>query len=279
MNLEQFDKITIKNLEVFAHHGVFPEENRLGQKFLISAVLYTDVRKAGMTDDLTQSIHYGIVSQQITEFLQKHTYRLIETAAEHLARELLLHTERLQAVTIELKKPWAPVGLPLETVSVTITRGWHTAYLGLGSNMGDKKAYLDGAVKAISEMPGCEQIRVSDYLCTKPYGGVEQDDFLNACLSLRTLLTPQELLDRLHEIEQKAGRERVIRWGPRTLDLDILLYDDLVLDSEDLIIPHAEMHLREFVLRPLSHIAPWKRHPILKQTVSQMLAQVTGDDK
>lgn len=279
MNLEQFDKITIKNLEVFAHHGVFPEENRLGQKFLISAVLYTDVRKAGMTDDLTQSVHYGIVSQQITEFLQKHTYRLIETAAEQLARELLLHTEHLQAVTIELKKPWAPVGLPLETVSVTITRGWHTAYLGLGSNMGDKKAYLDGAVKAISETPGCEQIRVSDYLCTKPYGGVEQEDFLNACLSLRTLLTPQELLDRLHEIEQKAGRERVIRWGPRTLDLDILLYDDLILDSEDLIIPHAEMHLREFVLRPLSQIAPWKRHPILKQTVSQMLAQVTGDDK
>lgn len=274
MDLSQYDRITIQNLEVFANHGVYPEENRLGQKFLVTAVLYTDTRGAGLQDDLEQSIHYGIVSQTITEFLQKHTYRLIETAAEQLVRELLLHTERLQAVTLELKKPWAPVGLPLETVSVTITRGWHTAYLGLGSNMGDKKAYLDGAVKALSGTEGCEVLRVSDYLCTKPYGGVEQDDFLNACLSMRTLLTPQELLQRLHEIEQEAGRERLIHWGPRTLDLDILMYDDLVLETEDLIIPHIEMQFREFVLAPLAQIAPWKRHPISGLTVSQMLEQL-----
>lgn len=274
MNYEQYDKISIKNLEVFANHGVFPEENRLGQKFLVTATLYTDTRNAGMKDDLTQSIHYGIVSQKITDFLQKHTYQLIETAAEQLVQELLLHTEHLQAVTLELKKPWAPVGLPLETVSVTITRGWHTAYLALGSNMGDKQAYLDGAVKAISESGDCELLHVSDYICTAPYGGVEQDDFLNACLSLRTLLTPHELLNRLHEIEQAAGRERLIHWGPRTLDLDILMYDDLVMDTEDLIIPHIEMHLRDFVLKPLAQIAPWKRHPVLGLTVAQMLAQL-----
>ena len=274
MNLQQFDRITIQNLEVFARHGVYPEENKLGQKFLLTAELYTDTRKAGMSDELTQSIDYGTVSRVATEFLQKNTYRLIETAAEQLAKELLLHTEHLQAVTLELKKPWAPVGLPLETVSVKITRGWHTAYLGLGSNMGDKKADLEGAVKAISETEGCELLRVSDYLCTKPYGGVEQDDFLNACLSLRTLLTPQELLNRLHEIEQDAGRERVIRWGPRTLDLDILMYDDLILETEELILPHVEMHLREFVLEPLRQIAPWKRHPITRMTADQMLEQL-----
>ncbi|MDO4297145.1 MAG: 2-amino-4-hydroxy-6-hydroxymethyldihydropteridine diphosphokinase [Lachnospiraceae bacterium] len=276
MNYEQYDKISIKNLEVFANHGVFPEENKLGQKFLVTATLYTDTRNAGMRDDLTQSIHYGIVSQKITDFLQEHTYQLIETAAEQLVQELLLHTEHLQAVTLELKKPWAPVGLPLETVSVTITRGWHTAYIALGSNMGDKKAYLDGAVKAISEIEGCELLRISDYICTAPYGGVEQDDFLNACLSLRTLLTPHELLGRLHEIEQAAKRERLIHWGPRTLDLDILMYDDLVMDTEDLIIPHIEMHLRDFVLKPLAQIAPWKRHPLLGLTVAQILAQLNA---
>ena len=274
MDLQQFDRITIQNLEVFARHGVYPEENKLGQKFLLTVELYTDTRRAGMADDLAQSIDYGTVSHVVTEYLQKNTYRLIETAAEQLAKELLLHTEHLQAVTLELKKPWAPVGLPLETVSVKITRGWHTAYLGLGSNMGDKKAYLDGAVKAISGTGGCELLRVSDYLCTKPYGGVEQDDFLNACLSLRTLLTPQELLNRLHEIEQDAGRERVIHWGPRTLDLDILMYDDLILETEELILPHVEMHLREFVLEPLRQIAPWKRHPITRMTVEQMLEQL-----
>lgn len=274
MNLEQYDKISIKNLEVFARHGVFPEENKLGQKFLVNAVLYTDTRAAGMEDDLTKSIHYGIISQKITDFLREHTYQLIETAAELLVQELLLHTEHLQAVTLELKKPWAPVGLPLETVSVTITRSWHTACIALGSNLGDKKAYLDGAVKALSRSACCQVLQVSDYLRTSPYGGVEQDDFLNACLTMRTLLTPHELLDRLHEIEQEAGRERLIHWGPRTLDLDILMYDDLVMEDETLIIPHVEMHLRDFVLKPLAQIAPWKRHPVLGETVSQMLAKI-----
>ena len=117
-------------------------------------------------------------------------------------------------------------------------------------------------------------LKVSDFLVTAPYGGVEQDDFLNGALALKTLLTPQELLERLHEIEQKAHRERLIHWGPRTLDLDILLYDDLVLDTPDLIIPHVEMHLRDFVLIPLAQIAPWKRHPVLGLTVSQMLADL-----
>ena len=117
-------------------------------------------------------------------------------------------------------------------------------------------------------------LQVSDFLVTAPYGGVEQDDFLNGALALKTLLTPQELLERLHEIEQEAHRERLIHWGPRTLDLDILLYDDLVLDTPDLIIPHVEMHLRDFVLIPLAQIAPWKRHPVLGLTVSQMLADL-----
>lgn len=122
-------------------------------------------------------------------------------------------------------------------------------------------------------------LKVSDFLVTAPYGGVEQDDFLNGALALKTLLTPQELLERLHEIEQEAHRERLIHWGPRTLDLDILLYDDLVLDTPDLIIPHVEMHLRDFVLIPLAQIAPWKRHPLLGLTVSQLLADLQAKQK
>ena len=110
----------------------------------------------------------------------------------------------------------------------------------------------------------------SSYLVTKPYGGVEQDDFLNACVELETLLPPAELLGRLHEIEQAAHRERLIRWGPRTLDLDILLYDDLILETGDLVIPHVEMHLRDFVLRPLREIAPHKHHPVFQKTITQL---------
>ena len=266
------DKIHIKNLEVFAKHGVFPEENVLGQKFVISAVLYTSTREAGKTDDLTKSIHYGEVGQFITEFMKQNTFQLLEAVAERMAEELLLRTERLEKVCLEIKKPWAPVGLPLETVSVEIERGWHTAYIALGANLGDKEANLRLGVEALRATKGCQVLPVSDFLVTEPYGGVEQDDFLNGAMKIRTLLTPHELLERLHEIEQEAKRERVVRWGPRTLDLDILLYDDLILDEEELHIPHIEMYKRDFVLKPLCQIAPYVRHPVYNRTAAELLA-------
>ena len=106
---------------------------------------------------------------------------------------------------------------------------------------------------------------------TKPYGGVEQDDFVNGAIALKTLLSPQELLEKLHEIEQHANRERIIHWGPRTLDLDIIFYDKLVYEDENLIIPHIDMQNRDFVLAPMNQIAPYLRHPVLNQTISQLL--------
>lgn len=267
----KMDKIYIKNLEVFARHGVFPEENVLGQKFVISAVLYTSLRKAGKTDDLAESIHYGEVSHFIKEFVEKNTWKLLETVAERLAEELLLKTKGLEKIRLEIKKPWAPVGLPLETVSVELERGWHTAYIALGSNLGEKEKNLRFGVEALRASEDCRVLAVSDFIVTEPYGGVEQDDFLNGAMKIRTLLTPHELLERLHDIEREAKRERVIRWGPRTLDLDILLYDDLILDDEELHIPHIEMHKRDFVLKPLCQIAPYVRHPVYGRTAAELL--------
>lgn len=272
------DKIKIENLEVFAKHGVFPEENVLGQKFLVSATLFTNTRKAGKTDDLTASIHYGEVSQFIDRYMKEHTFQLLERVAESLAEELLMNTAGLEKIILEIKKPWAPVGLPLETVSVEIERGWHTAYIALGSNLGEKKNYLDVAVEKLKEVAGCKVTNVSEWLVTKPYGGVEQDDFLNGCLEMRTLLTPEELLEELHRIEAEAGRERIIHWGPRTLDLDIIFYDDLVLQETELCIPHVDMQNRDFVLKPLAEIAPYKRHPVYGKTVSEMWGELAKNN-
>lgn len=272
----KFDEIKIENLQVFANHGVFPEENVLGQKFEISLSMKVDARPAAMADDLTKSVNYGQVCLFITDFMKKNTYKLIEAVAENLAEALLLKYNLIKEVILTVKKPWAPVGLPLDTVSVTIHRSWHDVYLSLGSNMGDKKAYLDDAIKELDSIKQCKVLKVAEYLITEPYGGVEQDDFLNTCLKMKTLLTPRELLDEIHKIEAMAKRERIVRWGPRTLDIDILMYDDEICEDDDLIIPHIELHKREFVLEPLAEIAPYKLHPLLKKTVVQLRDELNG---
>ena len=265
------DYIKITNLKVFAHHGVFPEETRDGQDFYVNAKLILDCRRAGQTDCLEDSLNYGEASHFITDYLQNHTYKLIEAAAEHLAEEMLLSMPVLKGVEIELCKPHAPIGLPFENVSVTMERSWHQVYLAVGSNLGDKNAYIAHGIEELGQVRGIRNIRVSDLLVTKPYGGVEQDDFVNGAIALETILTPQELLEELHVIEKHANRERIIHWGPRTLDLDIIFYDRLVYEDENLIIPHIDMENRDFVLKPLSELCPNYRHPVLGKTVTQLL--------
>lgn len=275
MNDWKLDQIHIRNLEVFGRHGVFPEENRLGQKFIINATLYIPIREAGLRDDLTKSVHYGEVSHFMAGYMTEHTFGLIEAVAEQMARAVLLHFPAIQRITLEILKPWAPIGLSLDAVSVEITRGWHRSYVAVGSNLGDREAYIRQGIASINCREDCVVERVSELIGTKPYGVENQPDFLNGMLELRTLLFPEELLETLHEVEQEAKRERNMHWGPRTLDLDIIFYDDCVVDKELLKIPHPDMQNREFVLKPLAELAPYLRHPLNGKTVEQMLAELS----
>jgi dihydroneopterin aldolase/2-amino-4-hydroxy-6-hydroxymethyldihydropteridine diphosphokinase len=268
--MKRQDKIKIKDLEVYGNHGVFKEENILGQKFLVSASLYVDTKKSGYSDEMEDSISYAEVAHRIKDFLKEHTFKLLEALAEQLAEELLLQYEGVDSVWLEIKKPWAPILLPLDTVSVEIKRGWHLAYLALGSNLGDKEKYLKDALKALASHKKIHIERVSSFIVTKPYGGVEQDDFLNGAAVISTLYSPQELLEVVHEIEEQFGRERLIHWGPRTLDLDILLYEEEVIWEDSLKIPHIELHKRSFVLEPLVEIAPQAKHPLLQKTIFEL---------
>jgi dihydroneopterin aldolase/2-amino-4-hydroxy-6-hydroxymethyldihydropteridine diphosphokinase len=268
------DKIHIKNLEVFAYHGVFAEERKHGQVFVISATLYMDLRSAGKTDDFARTLDYGEICHVIKAFVRDNTFDLIETVAERLAELLLVEYHVLHKIWLEVKKPDAPIPFNIEAVSVEIERSRHTAFIGLGSNLGDREEYLRFAVSALKNVRGCRVLQVSSFVSSAPYGNKEQGDFLNGCLKMETLMTPIELLDILLRIENKTGRIRDLRWGPRTLDLDIILYDDLVMSSERLTIPHVEMHKRDFVLIPLNEIAPHTLHPVYWKTVAELLAEL-----
>ena len=150
------------------------------------------------------------------------------------------------------------------------------AYIGLGSNLGDRAAYLQAALDRLGMLGTVGA--VSPFLETDPVGYAEQPRFLNAAVRLRTTLPPDDLLRALLSIEAALGRVRTVRWGPRTIDLDLLLYDDLVRDERGLSIPHPRMHERRFVLEPLAAIAPDAVHPQLGQTVSRLLARLDSAD-
>ena len=268
------DCIMIDNLVVFANHGVLKEEKTMGQKFVISLRLYADLYPAAISDDLSKALNYAEICAFVTEFTQRNRCALIESAAVNIADALLRKYSSLLRVEIILKKPWAPIGLPLDQAAVHLTRIRHRAYIGAGSNIGDKKAYLDFAVNELKSDRNCIVNKVSSYIVTAPVGGVEQDDFLNACFEIDTIYSPHELLDKLHEIENKAGRTREIHWGPRTLDLDILLYDEIMYHDDTLTIPHPLMHERAFVLQPLTEIAPHAKNPVIGECAVRMLERI-----
>ena len=270
----KYDEIRIDELEIYAHHGVYDFETKNGQNFYINAVLYTDTSKAGKTDELTDSTNYGEVCAFITEFLTKNTYKLLEAAAEHVVEAALLQFPLVKGISLEIRKPQAPIPLPFGSVSVKIERFWHTSYIALGSNMGEKEKYLDMALEEFKKNPKIRLCQTASYMESEPYGGVEQDTFVNSICQVVTLYHPYELLEELHRIEGLANRKREIHWGPRTLDLDIIYYDDLVMADKDLVIPHADMENRTFVLKPLCEIAPYLRHPANGLTSRQMLGRL-----
>lgn len=264
------DKIIIENLEIIAEHGVFKEEKFLGQKFIVSLEMKTDTREAGKTGNLNASTHYGFVSDDVEKLLTSQSFDLIETCAEKTAEMILTKYPLISEVKVAIKKPWAPIRKHFDFVAVEITRKWHTAYLSLGTNMGDKKKNLLEAAEKIGNLENTKITAQSTIIETEPFGYTEQDMFLNSCLEIRTLFTPQELLKELLGIELQMGRVREIKWGPRIIDIDILFFDDEIIGEADLAVPHPWICERMFVLEPLSEIAPNFVHPLEKKTVGTL---------
>ena len=144
-----------------------------------------------------------------------------------------------------------------------------TAYVALGTNLGNLKENLDEALKRLAAQ-GLSLTKVSTYIDTDPYGVTDQPRFLNAVCEMRTELSAQALLKMLLETELEMGRVRLRHWGERIIDLDLIFYGDEVINEPDLVVPHPDMQNRDFVLRPLAEIAPGKMHPVLHKTIAEL---------
>ena len=155
-----------------------------------------------------------------------------------------------------------------------INRGWHKAYIALGSNIGEKEENINIAIEKIKSNKEIKMIKKSTIIETEPWGYENQDSFKNAVIEVNTILNQRELMALLLDIEKDMKRERIFRWGPRVIDLDIIFYDDLVTSDDFVTIPHPRMEEREFVLAPLNEIAPNMIHPLNKKRVFRMLEEI-----
>lgn len=149
------------------------------------------------------------------------------------------------------------------------------AYIALGANLGDRRRNIESAIQLLRQTAGLRVVQVAPLLETDPVGGPDDSPrFFNSAAEVETDLSPEQLLDHLLAIERQLGRQRREKWGPRLIDLDLLLYDQLILQTPGLTIPHPLMHQRRFVLEPLARIAPQVRHPALKKTISELLDEI-----
>ncbi|MDD5258484.1 MAG: 2-amino-4-hydroxy-6-hydroxymethyldihydropteridine diphosphokinase [bacterium] len=147
-------------------------------------------------------------------------------------------------------------------------------YLGLGTNLGNKKKNIKEAIRLLRRET--KVLKVSSFYKTKPVGYLDQPDFLNAVAEIKTSLTPLQLLKQVKVIEKSLGRIKSVHWGPRLIDIDILLYNNKIIRTKKLVIPHLDLERRWFILKPLTEIAPEMIHPVLKKKIKDLLAVIEG---
>lgn len=257
------DRISITGLRVRGFHGVFPYERADGQDFVVDAVLWLDTGPAAAADDLNLTADYGAIADRLAKIVAGQPVALIETLAARLAAACLAD-DVVQAAEVTVHKPAAPVSQQFADIAVTVRRsrqdspdgttgqsrpGERSVVLSLGSNVGDRMANLQLGVDVLCS-GGLDCLAVSSVYETDPVGGVEQAEFLNVVVLARSSLPALDILARCAEAEAVADRVRTVRWGPRTLDVDIVSCDAEISDDPVLTLPHPRAHERAFVLVP-----------------------------
>jgi len=255
------DRIAINGLRVMTLVGVLPHEREAAQPLQVDLSLEVDLADAGFSDELADTAHYGLVAERVAAVMRESKDLLLERLAHRIAEEALL-VDRVEAVDVTLTKLRPPIPEDLQSCAVSIrrerrqlnvpTRQPHLAVVALGSNLGDRVGYLRFAVEQLGSV-----IRQSTVYETEPVGGPDaQGAYLNMVVEVETPLDPFAFIRRCQRIEALAGRQRLVHWGPRTLDLDLLFYDNAEISTEELTVPHPRTYQRRFVLHPLSEVAP-----------------------
>lgn len=257
------DRIRVRGIEAFGHHGVFEFERREGQRFVVDVMLELDLRRPGRSDTLAHTVNYGEVAAGVVARIEGQPYDLIERLAEVIAGDLL-ELPAVDAAQVVVHKPEAPVGVPFGDVSVEIERRRGTpVVVALGSNLGDRVRTVTEAVEALADLPRFTITAVSPLVDTDPLGGgPDQPRYLNGIVLGAFAGSPTALLRGLHAIEHAHGRTREVRWGARTLDLDLVQFGvpgtdrERLSDSPTLLLPHPGAIERAFVLLPWSLADP-----------------------
>ncbi|MGO4598942.1 2-amino-4-hydroxy-6-hydroxymethyldihydropteridine diphosphokinase [Terrabacter sp. 2RAF25] len=256
------DRIVLQGVSARGNHGVLDFEKRDGQTFVVDVTMVCDLEPAGRTDALAATVNYADVAADVVARITGPSFDLIERLAEVIADDVLRH-DLVDRVEVVVHKPEAPVGQPFTDVQVRVERD-NAAHvvIALGTNLGDRGQTLVDAVASLTALPGLTVTSVSDIVATDPVGGPEQPEYLNAVVVARSILYPHDLLAELHRIEADHGRTREIRWGARTLDLDLIQYGqpgghrEVVSDDPALTLPHPRARERAFVLVPWSDADP-----------------------
>jgi dihydroneopterin aldolase/2-amino-4-hydroxy-6-hydroxymethyldihydropteridine diphosphokinase len=248
------DQIVLTGIAGTGYHGVLDVERRDGQQFVVDVVMDVDLAPAGASDELADTVNYAEVAGDVVALIEGEPLDLIEALAERIASTVLTRP-LVEAVEVVVHKPQAPVGHPFTDVQVRIRRERETpVVIALGSNLGESGETLHDAAVALFGLIDIDA--VSPLVETDPVGGPDQPAYLNAVVTGTTSLAPRALLRFLHDIERAHGRTRDVRWGPRTLDLDLIQYGDpafntdVQMDDPALTLPHPRAHERAFVLVP-----------------------------
>ncbi|QDO89887.1 2-amino-4-hydroxy-6-hydroxymethyldihydropteridine diphosphokinase [Ornithinimicrobium ciconiae] len=257
------DRITLTGVTAYGYHGVLASEKTDGQEFGVDLCLEVDLSRAGESDNLAHTVNYAEVAADVVTILQGPSQDLIEGVAAQIA-DAVLTRPLVEAVEVTLHKPHAPVGVPFTDVTVQVRRERDVpVVIALGANLGDDPAdTLNRAAERLSGLPGLRDVVLSALFETDPVGGPEQPVYTNAVALARTSLAPWRLLAALHGIEHEFGRTREIRWGARSLDLDLIQVgvpgetSEVLSDDPELLLPHPRAHQRGFVLTPWHSVDP-----------------------